>query len=313
MTAEGTLALVIAALVLGVLAALALLVYRHHRRTQILLERLRVRESAPVDPESLRRRGEEGPGESVSLLLNFLMIGFLARLYAPWMRKIGFRSPHAAAVYVLSKIVLMGAVVAALFLTPSPYNPVVVRTDVPLVALVSAAGVWILLDLVAVSKIRRRRLLIETDIPFWLDLHATLVEGGMGFDQALSRFVAETELFKRPLFVELRYMYQEMNLGLSRLEALRSMSSRIDVETLDTVVAAIVQGDQIGGGIIDTLRAQADMMRNKVFEEARERAQKLPVKLLFPMVVGILPSLFLVTVAPSFLRLLGVFEGEGIG
>jgi len=64
------------------------------------------------------------------------------------------------------------------------------------------------------------------------------------------------------------------------------------------------------GGIVDTLRAQADMMRNKVWEEARERAQKLPVKMLFPMVVGILPSIFLVTVAPSFLKLLGIFDSS---
>jgi tight adherence protein C len=106
-------------------------------------------------------------------------------------------------------------------------------------------------------------------------------------------------------------MFSEINLGIARIEALRWMADRVDVEALDTVVAAIVQGEQMGGGIVDTLRAQADMMRNKVWEESRERAQKLPVKLLFPMVIGIMPSIFLVTVAPSLLRMLGILEGAG--
>jgi tight adherence protein C len=298
----------------GIVAAAAvvgILVARRRARRRIVLERLHLVDAPPPEAESIRRRPEEGAGRWASGVLDFFLIGFLRALYRPWMRRAGFRTPHAASVFVLGKTLAMAGAVAALFSLPPEMNPVVERKYVPIVALIAAGAIWIVADVLLYLRVKRRRMRIETDIPFWLDLHATLVEGGMGFDQALSRFVAETELFRRPLFVELRYMYQEMTLGASRLAALKSMADRIDVEALDTVVASIVQGDQIGGGITDTLRAQADMMRNKVFEEARERAQKLPVKLLFPMVVGILPSLFLVTVAPAILRLLRIFEGKG--
>lgn len=299
----------------GAIAAVAgvgLLLVRRATRRRIVFERLRMAEPSSPEPESIRKRPEEETGRWATALLTLFFLGFLAVPYRAWARRAGFRSPHAAAAFVLLKMLAMIAAVGALFALPTEYNPVVHKDDIPFVALVASLAIWAIADVFLYLRVKRRRLQIETDLPFWLDLHATLVEGGMGFDQALSRFVAETELFQRPLFVELRFMFQEMTLGASRLQALKSMASRIDVEALDTVVAAIVQGDQMGGGITDTLRAQADMMRNKVFEEARERAQKLPVKMLFPMVVGILPSLFLVTVAPSILRLLGVFEGKGL-
>lgn len=309
MTERLWIALIAALGAIAVVAGLGMLLARHVNRRRVVFERLGLTELPALKASSIRRRPEEGTGRWATAILDLFLLDFLAVPYQAWARRAGFRSPHAAAVFVMLKLLAMGATIAGLFVLPAEYNLVATTEHIPFVSVVAALGIWAAADVLLYLRVKRRRLQIENDIPFWLDLHATLVEGGMGFDQALSRFMAETELFQRPLFVELRFMYQEMTLGASRLQALKSMALRIDVEALDTVVAAIAQGDQIGGGITDTLRAQADMMRNKVFEQARERAQKLPVKMLFPMVVGILPSLFLVTIASSILRLLGVFEG----
>jgi tight adherence protein C len=155
------------------------------------------------------------------------------------------------------------------------------------------------------SRYRRQ---IESDLPFWLDLHTTLMEGGMGFDEALARMLAEIGFLERPIFRELNVAYKRQRLGATRPEALLTMAAALDVEPLDVVVNTIVQGERMGASVSDTLRAQADMIRNKVWEEAQARAQRLPTKLIFPIAVGVLPSFFLITVGPPLLKLLQFFE-----
>jgi tight adherence protein C len=167
-------------------------------------------------------------------------------------------------------------------------------------------------DLLLVLRVRAYRRRIETEIPFWLDLHATLMEGGIGFDEALTRIVAESGHLRRAVFRELADVHRRSGLGNPRTTALKDMAARLNVEGLDAVVGAILQGEHMGVGIADTLRAQADMMRNKVWEDAQARAQKLPVKLIFPIAIGVLPSLFLVTIAPSVIRFLGFLSRRGL-
>src|SRR6185436_11517674 len=144
---------------------------------------------------------------------------------------------------------------------------------------------------------------IQGHIPFWLDLHSTLVEGGLGLDAALAIIVEETAHSKEPLFAELRQLHRDLMLGQNRIQAYRTFSDRAGVVELGHVVAAIVQAQQLGSGMIDTLRSQADMMRNKIWEGANQRAEKLPIKLLFPTAIGVLPSMFVVAVLPGMLHM----------
>ena len=74
------------------------------------------------------------------------------------------------------------------------------------------------------------------------------------------------------------------------------------------VVSAIVQGEQLGGGMVETLKGQAEMVRNKCWEEAQHKANKLPVLLVFPMAVGVLPAMFLIVVGPPIIRLFGFMD-----
>lgn len=233
-----------------------------------------------------------------------IRLGGVARLYAGPLRSAGALGPSAGPRYALAKLLLTALALTAAFLFAPPwglggdlgrFSPRM--ATYPLIA-------WLLPDLLLWMRVRAYRKRIEADMPFWLDLHATLVEGGIGFDEALARICAETSFLKKPIFAELRETQRRLLLGTPRSAALKSMAERLRVEGLDAVIGALVQGDQMGASVADTLRAQADMVRNKVWEEQQARAQKLPTKLLFPIAVGVLPSIFLVTVGPPVLRLL---------
>jgi tight adherence protein C len=173
-------------------------------------------------------------------------------------------------------------------------------------------GAWALPDIWLWRRMKWYSRQIESDLPFWLDLHTTLVEGGMGFDEALVRLCSETEFADRPIFRELGGMYRRMLLGEPRSQALRQMGTELQLESLDVIVASLIQSERMGSAIGDTLRIQADMIRNKVWEDAQERAHKLPTQLVFPIAVGVLPSLFLVTIGPSVLKLIQYFDSSGI-
>jgi tight adherence protein C len=241
-------------------------------------------------------------------VLEGIRLGGVSRLYAGPLRSAGALGPSAGAWYALSKLLLVAGALAAAFLLPPPWglggDPGRFSARMATYPVLA----WLLPDLLLWLQVRAYRKRVEADLPFWLDLHATLVEGGIGFDEALTRICAETSFLRKPIFSELREMQRRLLLGTPRATALKGMAGRLRVEGLDAVVGALIQGEQMGASVADTLRAQADMVRNKVWEEQQARAQKLPTKLLFPIAVGVLPSIFLVTVGPPVLKLLQFVE-----
>jgi tight adherence protein C len=150
--------------------------------------------------------------------------------------------------------------------------------------------------------VRRRQAAIAGDLPFVLDLIVLLAESGLAFDAALGRVVLEAGDDPRPLEQELATVRAELEHGVPRATAFRALADRVGIDELDAVTAAVVQGEALGGELVPILRAQADGLRSRRFEEARERAQRLPILMVFPLFTCVFPSLFIVALGPSMIN-----------
>lgn len=155
------------------------------------------------------------------------------------------------------------------------------------------------------GRVRARQKRIRRNLPDALDMLSVCADAGLGFDQALQRV---SERWNTPLAKEFARVVQEMGMGLSRSEALRSLADRLDVEELTSFVAVIVQSDEMGVSITNTLRAQAEQMRVERRHRAQEEARKAPLKMLFPMIFLILPAMGAVVVGPVIPAIMDVFS-----
>ncbi len=154
------------------------------------------------------------------------------------------------------------------------------------------------------SRVRRRQKAIRRNLPDALDMLSVCAEAGLGFDQSLQRV---SDHWKTPLGLEFARVVQEMNMGLSRAEALRSLAARIDVAELSSFIAVIIQSDEMGMSITDVLRAQAEQMRVERRHRAQEEARKAPLKMLFPMLLLIFPAIMAVVLGPTIPAFIDVF------
>jgi tight adherence protein C len=151
-----------------------------------------------------------------------------------------------------------------------------------------------------VRRARRSRVAqVERDLPVTLELLATLAEAGLGFDAALDRILGSNPP-DRALVQEFRTFQAEVLAGRSRVESLRRLGRRLDVTSVTILISALVQAEQIGSGIAEVLRSQAEDLRQRRRERAMEFSMALPVKLLFPLVICFLPGIILFTLGPAF-------------
>lgn len=148
-------------------------------------------------------------------------------------------------------------------------------------------------------KVRHKT--IERALPFVLDLLTLSVESGLDFMSGISRIIAHREI--DPLGEELIRVFREIQVGRSRKEALRNMSTRVDHADIRALTSALVQADELGTGIGHALRIQAEQIRGKRFQRAEKLGNEAPVKLLFPLVAFIFPSVFLVLLGPLILQM----------
>lgn len=158
------------------------------------------------------------------------------------------------------------------------------------------------------SRISGRQNRIERSLPDALDLITVSVEAGLTLEAALATVVAKT---KGPLAEEFEKGLHEMNIGKSRAKALRDIGNRTGVADLKSVIAALVQAEEMGSSISNVLRIQSDSVRVKRQLRAKEQAMQAPVKMLFPLVLFILPAMFIVILGPAVMRLMAAFAGMG--
>jgi tight adherence protein C len=157
------------------------------------------------------------------------------------------------------------------------------------------------------SRASKRQKAIRKAMSDTMDLLTISVEAGLGFDAALAQVVRNVP---GPLSEELARMLQEMQIGVSRAEALRHLNDRTDVPELDGFVLSMIQADKYGVGVAKVLRAQSTELRQKRRQRAEEVAQKVPLKLLFPMIFMVLPALFIVILGPGAIKVYETFFGK---
>ncbi|WP_029457631.1 type II secretion system F family protein [Solidesulfovibrio alcoholivorans] len=219
----------------------------------------------------------------------------------------GFRQPGAVEIYWGLKVgaalvgLTLGALAAFSGRVPTQYKLFVV--------LACVAGAFYLPGVLLDMRVKKRQKAIQHGLPDALDLLVVCVEAGMGLDAAIYRVCMELAHKEPILSSELRLLTLELRAGKSRREALKNLSTRVGLEDLGSLVAMLIQTDMFGTSIAQTLRVYADSMRTKRFQLAEELAAKLPVKLLFPLIFFIFPTLLIVILGPAGISLMKMFGG----
>ncbi|MFC4557605.1 type II secretion system F family protein [Virgibacillus kekensis] len=149
------------------------------------------------------------------------------------------------------------------------------------------------------SKIEARSKEAEKSLPDILDLLTISLEAGLGFDAAISQVVAKK---KGVLANEFKVTLEEMRLGKTRKQALTAMNERIQSEDLKTLIYSIVQAEKLGIGMVTVLRVQTEDIRERRRQRAEEAAMKAPIKMMFPLVFFIFPTLFVILLGPAIIQ-----------
>jgi tight adherence protein C len=148
------------------------------------------------------------------------------------------------------------------------------------------------------TRIKGRQKAILLAIPDTLDLLTISVKAGLGFDAALGKVIEKTD---GPLTDEFRRALAEVRIGKPRREALKEMVGRTNVPALTNFIGAIVQAEQLGVAIANVLEVQSEQLRIERRQRAEEMAAKAPIKMLFPLVGCIFPSMFIVILGPAMI------------
>jgi tight adherence protein C len=251
-----------------------------------------------------------GSEDAQSAILDVESVGLLDR----WLGLAGYRSPSAPVIFLMAELLALGAgifIVVGLSLSGVIRTGTTALGELPggigdIFLPILLASPWVLgvillaIPWLAVRATRRERVTqIEQDLSLFLELLATLSEAGLAFDAALDRILS-AQPTGRPLAEEFRIFQREVLAGVPRVRALRRVAARADVLSLTILISALVQAEQVGAGVADVLRRQADDLRSRRRERAISLANALPVKLMFPLVICFLPGLFVATLGPTF-------------
>ena len=155
------------------------------------------------------------------------------------------------------------------------------------------------------GRVNSRQNKVRKGLPDALDMLSVCATAGLGFDQSLQRV---SEYWDTPIGREFGRVINEMEMGLARRDALRNLSDRLEIREIASFVALILQTEQLGMSISDTLHAQAEQMRIERRFRAQEQAQKAPIKMLIPMALLIFPALLAVILGPAIPTLMDVFR-----
>jgi tight adherence protein C len=159
-------------------------------------------------------------------------------------------------------------------------------------------------------QIEKHRKLIANGLPDALDLLIVCIEAGMGLDQGIAKAAEELAVSHAALAEELTTITTEIRAGKPRLEAFKNFAERTKVEDVRQLVSVLVQTDRFGTSVAQALRTQAEVSRSKRRQRAEERAQKLGVKLVFPLVFFLFPSMYVVTLGPAVIKFVRFFAGR---
>lgn len=302
--------LLFATVVLGIFALTSAANYRRSRRQ--VIDKIR-----GVKDEAAPAAGAERPGEGGTWYLRRLLslvsaiglkFGGVQPAGQPSHRRqlflqAGFRGEHTLAAFIGFKVLGAALFAAAAIL----WRVFFAAAGTPLVAVLAvvlpALLGWYLPDIVLRLRIEHRKELLLDGFPDALDLMVVCVESGMGLDAAVTRVGEEMRLSSRMISEEFRLLSLELRAGKMRRDALRDLAVRTGLDELNGFASLLIQTDRFGTSVAQALRVHADSVRVKRALRAEEIAAKLPVKLIFPLVVFIFPSIFVVILGPASIKI----------
>lgn len=191
----------------------------------------------------------------------------------------------------------VGVGVAAFLVEPSPQRV--------LIALAAVVFLYFVPDLLIRTKAEKRREAIRLELPNALDQMLISVQAGLGFEAAMARCAQNGT---GPLAYEFSRTLQDMQVGRARKDAYLAFAGRVDSSELRSFIRAIVQADTYGIAIAKVLKAQAQELRTKRRQIAEEHAMKIPVKILFPLIFCIFPTLFIILLGPAVMGIMAAFS-----
>ena len=213
----------------------------------------------------------------------------------------GFRHPNAPAIY-------FGLRTLCAFLLPLPFMFLNIwrghtaAASLMLGCLLAGAGYFLPNYLLRVSW-RRRQDRLDRALPDVLDLMIVSMEAGLALQATLVRVADEVKGISKDLYKELQFTNAELRTGSSRETALKNLAERTGVQSVKSLVSLMLQSGKMGTSIAEALRTHADFIRVQRAQKAEEIAAKMPVKILFPMMLFIMPALFIVILGPGALRI----------
>ncbi|WP_423396126.1 type II secretion system F family protein [Burkholderia sp. LMG 21824] len=225
----------------------------------------------------------------------------------------GWRNPSAAALYFTAKTVLALALPCAALLVLITTRLGDERAILSVILVVLAGFGYYIPNIVLSQRIKVRQQKIFEDFPDALDLLTVCVEAGLGLDAALMKVSEELRFSSEVVSSEFDLMLLEMRSGFTKEAALRNLALRTGTEDIESFCAMLIQADRFGTSISESLRVLSDMLRTRRRMRAEERAAKIALKLLFPLIFCIFPSLMLVLLGPAMIHVYRVLLPTFVG
>jgi tight adherence protein C len=220
----------------------------------------------------------------------------------------GYKSASAVSIFygaklALSASMLLGWCIFASFLPSLSWGRLIFIALIACFIGMVAPSIW--LD----RKVDHRHRLLRNGFPDALDLLTVCVESGLGLAQAMQRVADELDVSHPELAAEFAQVTAQMRAGVDREVALRGLATRTGLDDVRGLVSLLAQTLRFGTGVSDALRVYADEFRDKRMQRAEEAAAKIGTKLIFPLVVCLFPSFFVVAIGPAVIKLVEAFSG----
>ncbi len=214
----------------------------------------------------------------------------------------GYRSRSAATIFYGIKVIVIIACGLILFVSGQFVSFTTENLLLSLGACLAAG--FVLPDFILSRRVSARQEKIQLALPDALDLLVVCVEAGLGLDQAILKTSEELRVTHPEICEELNLVNLELRTGKPRRDALRNLADRTGVEDVSGLVSMLIQTDRFGTSIAQSLRVHSDALRTKRRQRAEEKAHKVSVKLVFPLVFLIFPSMFVVILGPGVIKIM---------
>lgn len=214
----------------------------------------------------------------------------------------GYRNKSAVTIFYGIKVAFMLAVMLALVISGKLQSMPVENLIITLAGCIGAG--YIIPDFVLSTRVTARKEKIQLALPDALDLLVVCVEAGLGLDQGILKTSEELRVTHPDICDELNLVNLELRAGKPRKEALKNLADRTGVEDINGLVSMLIQTDKFGTSIAQSLRVHSDALRTKRRQRAEEKAHKVSVKLVFPLVFLIFPSMFVIILGPGAIKII---------